>query len=783
MRSARWQKLVGDVSAERGRLALMGTALMVSLIAVGTVLGAWAVLTREIAANYLSTVPASATLELPDGVDEALLRDVRASGLVADAEAREVSFARAQVGDAWRPVLLFEVADFNDLRLNRFTRESGEWPPGPGSVLVERSALGMAGGGTTLTLKTPHGTPTTVPIVGLVHDPGLAPAWQEREVYAYATRETVRQLGESGVLHELRVRFAPEPMTVVEAEQGAARLGRWLEARGVSVHEARVPPPRQHPHQRQMTTILLLLLIFAGLSLVLSSVLVATTLSAMLARQVREIGVMKTLGARASQLGGLYAVLVGALGLVAWLGSVPLALVGTGLFARAVSTMLNFNLTSQALPWWVFATGAVAGVVVPLAFALVPIRGAVRVSVREALEAHGVVSGVWVPRWLPVTARSLLRRPKRLALTVLLLATAGALFMTALGVARAWERNLDKIYETRHYDVELRLHRPPGASLQPQLLAVPGVTQVEWWGYAPAAFSHEGQLDTVRTYPDRGHGSLMVLAPPANTKLVSFPVLQGRWLLPEDTDAVVLNHVAAAQAGGVTVGAPVTLAVEGHHHAWRVVGVVEEIGAAGVAYVNAPAFERLEGPSRFARLVTASATPTERTQVIHRLEDVLARASASIEVVIPFSELRTAIGDHVVILIRALLALATILGVVGLLGLSSAMGVSVLERTRELGVMKAVGASGRRIARQLNQEALLTAVMSWFAAVLLSLPLTATVERFIGQLGFLAPLPFVLAPWGIAGWLALVVLASLIATSLPARRAAALSVREALAQV
>ena len=62
----RWRKLLGDVSAERGRILLMLVSIVVSLAAVGAVLGAYAVLTREIAVNYLGTRPASATLELHD---------------------------------------------------------------------------------------------------------------------------------------------------------------------------------------------------------------------------------------------------------------------------------------------------------------------------------------------------------------------------------------------------------------------------------------------------------------------------------------------------------------------------------------------------------------------------------------------------------------------------------------------------------------------------------------------------------------------------------------------
>jgi putative ABC transport system permease protein len=134
-------------------------------------------------------------------------------------------------------------------------------------------------------------------------------------------------------------------------------------------------------------------------------------------------------------------------------------------------------------------------------------------------------------------------------------------------------------------------------------------------------------------------------------------------------------------------------------------------------------------------------------------------------------------------LVRALVALACVLASVGLLGLTSAMTTAVIERTREIGVMKAVGATRGQVLRLILAEGLLTAVTSAALALFVALPLTSGVESMIGRLGFLAPLPFVVSTGAIAGWLVLAGAFSLVATWLPARRAASISVREAIAQV
>jgi len=788
MASPRWMKLVRDIRTERGRLALMIAAIAVSLAGVGGVLGAYAVLTREIAVNYLGTRPAAATLEVPGGADAALVEAVRRLPGVADAEAREVIVARARVGDDWRRMLLFVIDDFSDVRLNRFRLERGAWPPPDGTMLVERSAISMleADVGGSVVVKTPHGAASEVSITGVVHDPGLAPAWQERSGYGYVTRATLARLGEPPVLGELRVALAGEPGSAREIEARAADVAQWLTERGHPVREIRVPPPNQHPHQRQMVTVLVMLLAFAAMALVLSAVLVATSLAALLARQVREIGVMKTLGARAAQIAGLYGTLVGLVGAAAALAAAPLGVVGARLLAGAVSRLLNLTLTSEAIPAWVFAIQAAAGVAVPLLVSAIPIGRASRRSVREAMDDHGASE---TPRaWssgLPLPLRNAVRRPARLALTLGLLAAGGAMAMTAFQVKRGWEANVAKIYETRSYDVEVVLSTPAAQALVDRLERLPGVRAAEGWGYAPAAFTRPGGIDVARTYPDRGHGSFAAMGPPPETALVRFPLRAGRWLGPEDrgSDAVVLNHAALAQAPGLQIGDAVRLSIDGRATAWRLVGVVEEIGAAGVAYVADAAFARAldtAGQARLLRVATTARSAAERTGVIRKIERALDAEGASVESVLPLAELRTAMADHVLVLVRLLVAMAAILGIVGVLGLVSAMGVSVVERTRELAVMKTLGATPARIGRMLLAEGFTIAGLGYVLGCTLSVPLTILVDRIVGNLGFLAPLPLVLSPAAAGVWLIVGAAVTFAATLVPAGKASALVIREAL---
>lgn len=783
----RWRKILADVRTERGRLAAMVIAIAISTAALGAVLGAWSILTHGMRANYLGTRPADATLVVPGGIDDALLAAVRAEPSVAEADRREVVLARVHVGDDWRPLLLFLIDDFADVRLNRVRPTRGAWPPPEGTVLIERSATTMAQAdlGDALEVQLPGGTARSLRISGEVHDPGLAPAWQERSVYAYASRATVTP---TAPLHELRVTFVgatDADATAIAAK--AEQLAAWMLARGHEVHELRIPPPRQHPHERQMATVLALLLALAGFALGLGSVLVATSLAAMLARQVREIGVLKTLGARRHQLIAMYLVLVGGIGTAAFAVAAPIATLGAHAISTKVAALLNFDLVEPTIPGWVYAALATAAIATPIAFASVPVLGAARMSIRSALDRHGASSPPrrrGPSRWQwPAVVRSALRRRARAAFTIGLLAAAGAMFMTSLAVSRAWERNLEEMHRTRHYDLEVRFASDPSDAMVAIVAQTEGVRALERVGYAPAAFGRAGHVDVVRTYPDRGHGSLTVLAHDPLTTMITFPVLAGRWLVADDDDAVVLNHVAAAQSGA-RPGDAVVLSFDGVQAARTVVGVVEEIGAAGVVYVTPASFAAARGSTgvRMLRVVTTAQTAAAREAIVREIDARLRHAGADLELVLPFSELRTAVGDHVVILVQLLVAAAVVLAVVGLVGLGTAMGTSVVERTREIAVLKTLGARRRTLSRMIVGEALLLAALSWLAAVVLSLPLTWGLEVVVGRLGFLAPLPFVVSPLAMGLWAVAIAIGAALAAAIPARRAARLTVLEGLAE-
>jgi putative ABC transport system permease protein len=133
------------------------------------------------------------------------------------------------------------------------------------------------------------------------------------------------------------------------------------------------------------------------------------------------------------------------------------------------------------------------------------------------------------------------------------------------------------------------------------------------------------------------------------------------------------------------------------------------------------------------------------------------------------------------VLAITLLMLSVVMAFVGLLGLASAMSTSVIERTREFGVMRAVGARSAHIFAIVLVEGVLTAAASTLVSIPLSLPVTIFLGSFIGRLAFFVPLPIGLSIVAALAWSVLVVLGAGIATAAAAAGASRLTIRESLA--
>ncbi len=790
-------KVIRDLTSNYSKNIMLVLAIAVGVFGIGSILGAYKVINREMATNYLSTEPASATIEFEGTISNALLDSVRLLPWIKAAERRATITARMKVDERWYPILLFVIDDFKKMEVNKVLPVSGSQNPDESSMLVERTALRVmqANEGDELTIKTPHGEERSFKIAGLVRDPGLAPAWQEQGGYGYITLGALHKLGEKQGFDLLRLQVSENKYSASEITKKAEAVADFLKTKGIKIHEIQVPPPGKHPHQSQMNAVLTIFIVFCYMILALGSILVATSMATLMVKQVRQIGVMKTIGGNSAQIASLYFFMLLAICIIALIVSIPLSRLAAYGFYTQIAGLLNLEITDTSIPWSVPIIQITSGIILPMITAAFPLVRGSRISVRAALDNFGVSatsSSVSFVSRLPfvkslsdtfrLALRNAFRQRSRLALTLALLAAGGAMFMTALNVSEAWDKNLKRIYVQRLYDQEIKLNdriNPEG--LFQRIGSISGIATAEGWDYSSSSIVRESQYEVTKTYPDKGHGSFMILALPVNTKLLKPTIAEGQWLNREGTNDVVLNQLA--RTGEMKIGDEVTLSLEGKPTTWNIIGFTEDVGSSATAYVSIQTFSKLNESTNQIKMLRIGYEDRSKENAFnknHQIEKVLEELQVSVSSSTPVWLLHNAVAAHMKVLVNSLLAMAILMAVVGTLGLTSTISMNVLERTREIGVMRAIGATPKKIRNLIVSEGLIIGALSILLAFVVSIALSYFMGKFIGHISFRTPLTLTISLMGILAWVVIVVIGSYLATILPAKKANRVTTREAL---
>ena len=773
-----WRKAFRDFWKERARTALVVLAIALGISAFAAILSSYAILTRELDLGYLATNPASAVIRV-DSADDDLIKAILQNPEVSDAEPRRTISGQIKAGPVqWRNLILFVVQDYGNIRVSKLVPERGAWPPATGEILIERDAFQVvkANIGDAVIVKTANGIEQPLAISGRVHDVGQAQARMENIVYGYINLATLVQLGEEPRLNQINILVAQNRFDEAHIKQVVADVESLIKSRGHEVLRVDIPRPGKHPHS-DLTGIMLLAMSSFGLFvLVLSGILVINLLTAMMASQVRQIGVMKAIGGTRWQIARIYFVQALFLGLAAVIVSVPLGILGSRALCRYMAVFLNFDINSFAVPFWVYLLVGLIGIAAPLIAAAYPIWRGTATPVRVALSDFGLsqtrfgasafdraltrIGGTF--SLIALAIRNSFRRRARLVLTLLTLTAGGLFFLAALNVRSSMINTLDNMFGLRKFDLTVSFSNLyEFEKIQKAVSRTPGVKRAEGW------FTTEGSHGDLR---------LGIVALPPDSKLMDFDIIEGRKLMPGDTDAIVINNALAGRDPKMRVGELVTLRIGPDEKAWRIVGLAREaFSPSPVAYIP------LTGMVNSLRLALDNTNPDSvsalRAELDRNLEQEGVRARASSTK----SESRFGFDQHMLMIYVFLIVTSAIVGGVGGLGLMTTMSLNVLERRREMGVMRALGATPRLVWLMIVAEGIVVGLLSWAIAALLAWPISKAIGDFMVQVMFRSGLDFIFEPIGLVIWLVVSIGLSGLASFLPAWKASRTTVREALA--
>lgn len=786
----RSKKIIRDLRTNRSRSLLAVFAMAIGLMGVGAVLCAYSILVRELAANYMRTNPASATIVM-DSVDENLVEALEKFPGIGSVEARGLFQARVKVGEhEWKTLLLFVVDDFTAMRIGKFEPEAGEWPPRTGGILIERAAVRVARRniGDSVVVLLPGEANRELHISGSVHDPAQAPAWMEGLVYGYITRGTLALFGKTA-LNEVLLTVADRSFDKNHIRNTVKSVTDWMEKQGHHIQRIDIPEPGHHPHQTQLKALLFLLQSFGGLSFALSMILAVSLIQAIMAQQVRQIGIMKAIGARTPQTAAMYIGGALFLGIIAVVLGLPAGVMIARGYARFAAQMLNFEILDPSIPWWTYTVLIVIGLLTPVLSALYPILKGSRISVREALADYGIpadqttnrvfdrvlTESQRLPRPLLLSLRNTFRRRGRIALTLGTLGIGGAMFITALDIGASIRNTIRTFQNAMRYDLKITLSRPmPLSSIEPVVRNIPGVVKMEGWGQAEGSLVYEDGTDG---------NAFQIMAPSSGTDLLRLRVIKGRWLSPEDSNALVVNHIFMYREPHLHVGDEVVVRMGAQKTRWRIVGLIRQIGAP-TAFAKPSTLAGLmdqNGLVKTLPIVTKDRSAESHSTVAKRLERAFSEAGMDIKELISIYDIQRILEDHFVVLTMLLLFMSILIVLVGGLGLMTTMSIHVIERKREIGIMRAIGASSHELLKIITVEGLVIGMLSWLLAAVLALPLSKYIGDLFGMIFLRTTLDFALSPVAFLLWMGVVVLFSMAASFFPARNATRLTVRDTLA--
>ncbi|MHB0856157.1 MAG: ABC transporter permease [Anaerolineae bacterium] len=793
----RWRKVLADLWENKPRALLVIVSIAAGIFGVGMVAGAYVIIPTAMNASYAASNPSNIIVHT-NSFDRDFLDGMRRVEGVAEAEGQRTVTVRLRTGpNDWIILDLVARSDLAETRIDHLIPQRGSTTPADRQVLLvskvaDKYDLAV---GQELEIELSNGTRKQIPIAGIVRDLTLGKRGFMSDGVGFVTTDTLEWLHQPTDFDRLYITLSENTSDKAHIQEVTTRIVDRLERSGRQAFQIDQYQKNRHPMSSLVVAILNVLSALGVLLVFLSGALIANTLAALLRQHLRQIGVMKLVGARRAQVIGMYLALILTFGILA----LALAIVPAAWGAYATSSMaadlINFIVPPPSvipiIPQAVLVQTVMA-LLIPLMAGLLPVLQGSRITVQEALTSTGLSEHVsqtgktpagrgrrmrWVSRPLLISIRNTFRRRGRLLLTLFTLTLGGAIFISVFNVRIGLDTTVQQSMRYFQADVNLDMARLyPIATVERQLAAVPGIERMEAWaGTRAQVLGADGSQE----------GSVTLLAPPSDSTLVEPVLLAGRWLLPGDETAITVSEAFWRENPDVKPGDRLRLKIAEREADWVVVGIFQFTGADELyAFANYEHLAKMlhqSGQASMYRIVSTdhslAAQEALGAQVDGRLRDLGFRVSS----VRAGESLAKTAADSVMILIRFLLIMALLTALVGSIGLAGTLSLNVLERTREIGVMRAIGAHNGIVARLVIDEGLLIGLLGYVAAAVVSFPITKLLSDLVTRAVFNTATPLVFTPRGFIIWLVVVLILTITASAIPARNACRLTIREVLA--
>ncbi|MCJ7733123.1 MAG: ABC transporter permease [Anaerolineales bacterium] len=805
----RWRKVLSDLIDNKVRTILVVFSIAVGVFAIGVIAGTYVIISEDMGVSYAANNPSNMEIRLTD-FDQDLLRTIRNFEGIKGAEARRVFNLRVRpAGETqWTAVDVMALESFQENEINLLQPISGSAKPEKNQILLEQDVLEdiKSSPGEFLEIQLRDGTIKEILVAGIVQDSSTGAIDFLSPPLTYITTDTLKFFDEPDLFNRLFVTVADGQDDDEHIRVVLADLSEKIEKNGSTVGRTFRSKTHQHPLEPTINAVLGILMALGVLIVFLSSSLIANTLSALLNQHLRHIGVMKLIGGQDQIIFRMYLVLLLVFGFLALLIAVPAGGQGAYSLAQYIADQMGFTLLGYRIVPLSFILQVAVGILVPLVSGFVPVIRGSKVTVQKALDGDQTRGsdaidpagkdresrfeqfqlkstrvladrGIRIPRQMLISLRNTFRQRGRLLLTLFTLTMGGAIFISVFNVRVTLHDYVKDIGNYFLADVTLDFEQPYRLEeIKQYAYQDPRVIHIEGWTFTT----------TEILFPDGSTAeNVSILAPPAESGLVSPLLVEGRWIKPGDQKKLAISEGIYDYYPDLQAGDNIPLKFKGKEENWEVVGIFKFIGLEGViAYAPYEYISReqnLANRSFSYRIVTEKHDRAFQGTMAKDLDAYFRAEGFHVQEATPGLSTLDKASESLDILITFLLIMALLTATVGSMGLAGTMSMNVLERTREIGIMRAIGATDLEIIRMVIVEGLLIGLLSFGLGMILAVPFTYLLSAIVSNAVFATPITVVFTPEGYFIWLGLVILLSSLASVLPARNAARLTIREVLA--
>jgi putative ABC transport system permease protein len=797
-----WDKVWADLWGNKVRAILAVLSIAAGVFAIGAIFGMVDQLMSGMDEAHQAVYPSHINMVLMDEIDRNIADSLEKIDGVEEVELLNSVTVRYKINpeDEWKRGEMVMRDDYEDQKYDVVQLKEGRWPA-KNRIAIERQASQYYGieMGDEVIFELEK-TERPLRVTGKIRHPFVGPPEFGAPAFFFASAEGMERFGvKEGKFSQLLVRV--KPYSPEFAKDVASEIKDRLGKQNVSVAATYHQDPEEHWGRTFVEGATLVMQVLAVISLFTSVILILNTLMALITQQTNQIGIIKAIGGSTTTILKTYLAEVVAYGLLALLISLPLGVFVSFGFTQWFLNIFNIDYETLQLSNRAIIYQVIAALIAPLIAALWPVLKGATITVREAIASYGLSNGGFgfsgfdraverigqrlLPSHYAVALGNMFRRKGRLALTQLVLVIAGAMFLIIMSLSASITLTLDGEFERRSYDVAIRFDdRERVDRVLTMAQSLDGVEKAEVWFRQPATILREGQ----RT-KEAGLGADLNGVP--KDSMYKPLIVAGRWLQPGDEhkQVIVMNR-ETADDNHIQAGDMVTLDLgELGDDDWQVIGLYQEIVvgynfSTDAVYAPQQAVFKATKKHNKARLLFARTHFHDKDYVdavADQLKDLYETRNMDVEYSQAIYKERQEADSQFGATMNTLLALAVIVALVGGIGLMGSLSISVVERTREIGVMRAIGAGSARLMSMFVTEGVLQGLFSWALAVPTSFVLARPMANALGQAMFEANLDLAYNYEAVIIWLMTVLVISTLASILPARNATVISVRESLA--